>query len=261
MRIAVVGATGLVGGALTRAARREGHHVVALSRSMGRDVLSPTDLADALGGVDVVVDLVRSPSADETSASVFFARAARHLGKAAHRAGVLRTVVLSLIGSEAVSGSRGRAGTGTDGYYSAKFVHERATAFHSPGPRIVRSAPLHDLAVQLVDRPDGDGTVLVPDLLVQPVAVDAMVGVLLRVATDDGGPDVIEVAGPRPERLATLAAAVVAHRSSTVVVVPTTVGELVHHGILLPGVDAVVVGPDFARWLASQAPSAPAGGL
>lgn len=256
----VMGATGLVGGVLTGAARREGHQVVALSRIPGPDVLGPRGLAEALDGAEVVVDVLRSPSADETDASVFFARAAQRLGQAAHHARVKRTVVLSLIGADAVSASSTGAGTGSDGYYSATYVHERATVLYAPGPRIVRSAQLHDLARELADRGEKDTVVPVPDLLIQPVAVEAMVGVLLRVATGDVSDELTEVAGPRRERLAPLVTAVARRRGSTLVVVPKDVGDLVNRGILLPRADAVLTGPDFDSWLrANVAPGRPAG--
>ena len=50
MRIAIVGATGLVGSALVRAAQAAGHDVIALSKESGVDVLQPEGLADLLGG-------------------------------------------------------------------------------------------------------------------------------------------------------------------------------------------------------------------
>ena len=50
MRIAIMGATGLVGSALVRAAQAAGHDVIALSKESGVDVLQPEGLADLLGG-------------------------------------------------------------------------------------------------------------------------------------------------------------------------------------------------------------------
>jgi uncharacterized protein YbjT (DUF2867 family) len=50
MRIAIMGATGLVGSALVRAAQAAGHDVIALSKKSGVDVLQHEGLADLLGG-------------------------------------------------------------------------------------------------------------------------------------------------------------------------------------------------------------------
>jgi dTDP-4-dehydrorhamnose reductase len=50
MRIAIVGATGMVGSALVRAAQATRHDVIALARESGVDVLQPEGLADLLGG-------------------------------------------------------------------------------------------------------------------------------------------------------------------------------------------------------------------
>jgi dTDP-4-dehydrorhamnose reductase len=52
MHIAIVGATGMVGSALVRAAQAARHDVIALSKESGVDVLQPEGLADLLGGGD-----------------------------------------------------------------------------------------------------------------------------------------------------------------------------------------------------------------
>src|SRR6478609_6795872 len=129
MRIAVVGATSRIGTELAKAARAKGHDVVNLPGRAGEDVLASDAIAEPLLAVDAVVDVVHSPSLEETEASVFYARAAKTLGQAARHAGVRRTVVLSTIGVDAVSAASDSVGTGLDGYYSAKYVHEQATLF------------------------------------------------------------------------------------------------------------------------------------
>ena len=59
MRIAVAGATGLIGSQLTALARKEGHEVVEISRENGLDLLDPdrTALEAALAGCEAVVDV------------------------------------------------------------------------------------------------------------------------------------------------------------------------------------------------------------
>ena len=146
MRIAIVGATGLVGSALVRAAQAAGHDVIALSKESGVDVLQPEGLADLLGRVEAVVDVTQSPSLDEDEATRFFARAAENLGRAGTAAGVHRSVVLSIIGVDQVAAAETDAGTGFDGYFRAKYAHEEATRAHAPGARVVRSAQFHDIA-------------------------------------------------------------------------------------------------------------------
>lgn len=249
MRIAVVGAAGLVTRALSGAARAEGHDVAILAGADGVQVLDARSLDESLRSVDVVVDVLRSPSLDETESSVFYAWAARRLGEAALRAGVRRTVVISLIGADAISAAEEGAGTGLDGFYCAKYVHEQATLFHAPGARVVRSAQLHDVARGWVGGTTGGDRTMVPDLLIQPVAVDALVEVVLGAATGESDDEVVEVAGPRPERLPRMAAALAHRMGSDVVVVPTRVGRLARAGVLLPRRGALLVGPTFDSWL------------
>src|SRR5918997_4937195 len=151
MRIAIVGATGLVGSTLVRATQAAGHDVIALSKESGVDVLQPEGLADLLRGAEAVVDVTQSPSLDEDEATRFFARAAENLGRAGTASGVQRSVVLSIIGVDQIAAAGTEAaGPGFDGYYRAKYAHEEATRAHAPGARVVRSAQFHDIAWQAI---------------------------------------------------------------------------------------------------------------
>ena len=61
MKIAVIGASGLIGTKLVEQLTADGHEVVAASRNTGVDVLTGEGLADALEGADVLVDVLNSP--------------------------------------------------------------------------------------------------------------------------------------------------------------------------------------------------------
>ena len=141
MKIAVAGATGRVGRPLVDTLRARGCEVVAIARSTGVDVITGDGLAEALDGVDVIVDAATSPSPDQVEATSFFTTAARNLHEAGRRAGVRRMVVVSIIGVDHF----------TAGYNAAKLAHEQA-ALAGPVPvRILRSAQFHEL-VPLLDR-------------------------------------------------------------------------------------------------------------
>lgn len=88
MRIAVVGATGLIGSALVKVAEDDDHDVIALSKEVGTDVLWPEGLAESLDQADAVVDVTQSPSLNEAEATAFFSKAADNLGLAAAAADV-----------------------------------------------------------------------------------------------------------------------------------------------------------------------------
>lgn len=260
MRIAVVGATGLVGSALVNVARAADHDVLALSKEMGADVLRLEGLSDLIDGADAVVDVTQSPSLDESGATAFFSTAAENLGRAAAVAGIGRSVVLSIIGVDQFAATGAEVGTGFDGYYRAKYAHEQATREHAPAAYVVRSAQFHDLARQMLGWGRDGEKARVPDLVVQPLAVQSMVDVLLRAATGEIDAALTQVAGPRREHLAALSSAHAQHIGDPVDVVAVPVGNLVRDGILLPHESALLVGPTFAEWLSTSVPESPAAG-
>ncbi len=260
MRIAVVGATGLVGSALVHVAQAGDHDVIALSKEMGADVLRSEGLTELLDGADAVVDVTQSPTLDEAHATAFFSTAAENIGRAAAAAGVRRSVVLSIIGVDQIAAPGADAGTGFDGYYRAKYAHEEATREHAPAAHVVRSGQFHDIARQAIGwGRDGDRTT-VPDLVIQPVAVEAMVQVLLSAATGEIDGPLTEVAGPRREHLSKLSAAYAEWAGDPVNVVAAPIGEMVRNGVLLPNEAALLVGPTFAEWLSTSARKGTAAG-
>jgi uncharacterized protein YbjT (DUF2867 family) len=251
MKLAVVGSTGLVGGQVVAHAEARGHEVTGISKESGVDVLGGAGLQDALAGVDSVINVIQSPNLEQQSSTEFFTTVATSLGRAATDAGVGRTVVLSIVGVDRVAATEGHAGTGYDGYYTAKFAQEQATREHARGTHVVRSTQFHDIARQAIGWGRAGDTTTVPDLLIQPVAINAMVDVLLDVATGAREGDVVEVAGPQVQQLAAMSSEFARHQGDNVRVVPGPVGDAVRDGILLPGRDVVAVGPSFEQWLAA----------
>ena len=63
-KIAVAGATGNVGRHVVDVLKNEGHDVVGMSRSSGVDVVSGDGLAEALEGVECIIDVATQPSPD-----------------------------------------------------------------------------------------------------------------------------------------------------------------------------------------------------
>ncbi len=252
MKLAIIGSTGLVGSRLAELASSRGHRVAGVSKESGVDLLAGTGLDAVLDGVEAVVDVIQSPNFEQQASTKFFTTVAENLGKASARAGVDRTVVLSIIGVDRVAAAEDDAGTGYDGYYKAKFAGEQATREHSPGARVVRSAQFHDIARQAIAWGRTGDQTTVPDLWIQPVDVAAMVNVLLDVADGTRDGDVVEVSGPRTEHLATMSTVYGGYQDDDVRVVAGPVGDAVRDGILLPGPDGVLVGPTFDEWLAAQ---------
>jgi uncharacterized protein YbjT (DUF2867 family) len=115
--IAVAGATGRVGRHVVDVLAERGYGVVPMSRSSGVDVVTGDGLAEALNGVETVIDVATGSSPDQQAATEFFTTAARNLQEVGHRAGVRRIVVVSIIGIDRFTG----------GYAAAKVAHEQAT--------------------------------------------------------------------------------------------------------------------------------------
>lgn len=252
MRIAVAGATGMVGMRFVRAAARAGIAVREMSRSQGVDLFSGLGVHEALEGADVVVDLVQSPTFDEPEATHFFRRVAVILGRTARQAGVQRSVVLSVIGCDRVAASS-EARFGIDGYYRAKFAHEEATKEEAPNPKVLRSAQLFNFVGQEVERGrNAAGTTQVPDLLIQPVDLNETVAALLRLATGDDDRTASQIAGPQREHLVDLARQFVRHHREETEVMSVPADPMVRDGLLLPTRGVDIVGQSYQEWLDQQ---------
>ena len=65
MKIAVFGATGMVGSRIAREAESRGHEVTALSRSTGADMADAATVREAAGSHDVVVSATGPSSTGE----------------------------------------------------------------------------------------------------------------------------------------------------------------------------------------------------
>jgi nucleoside-diphosphate-sugar epimerase len=88
-KLAVAGVTGTVGHDVVDVLKNEGHDdVVGMSRSLGVDVVSGDGLAEALAGVECIIDVATQPSPDQQAATEFFTAATRNLQEAGVRAGV-----------------------------------------------------------------------------------------------------------------------------------------------------------------------------
>jgi uncharacterized protein YbjT (DUF2867 family) len=243
-KIAVTGATGRLGRQVVDVLDAQGHEVVPIARSKGVDVITGQGLAEALQGVDAVVDLATGPSPDEQEATDFFTTSTRNLQEAGVQAGVKRIVVVSIIGIDKF----------TTGYNAAKLAQEKA-ALAGPIPtRILRAAQFHEFVEQLLDWGRQGDAAYVPAMRTQVVAARAVAETLAELLTDSepAGPT-LEVAGPRAERLVELARLLVAHRGESLEVSETTEffpeGELYESDAPLPGPDAKLVGPTYQEWL------------
>jgi uncharacterized protein YbjT (DUF2867 family) len=246
MKIAVAGGTGVVGTYVVSATLAAGHEPVVLSRGRGVDVITGQGLDRALEGVEVIIDVANSGTINRQRATEFFTQSTRHLHEAGARHHVQRSVVLSIVGVDRISGN---------GYYQAKLAHERA-ALHGPLPTtVVRSTQFHEFGAQMAARTHIGPVALVPVMKVQPVAARSVGEILVEVAGEPTTESILEVAGPRPESLVAMAKATMSRRGERLVclplLVPGAAGRAMRDGSQCPTAEARVEGPDFASWLAS----------
>ena len=187
-KIAVAGATGRVGHHIVDVLSSEGHDVVPMARALGVDVITGAGLAEALVGVDAIIDVATGPSPEEDAATEFFTTAARNLQDAGSRAGVERMVVVSIIGIDKLS----------HGYNVAKLAHEDA-AFAGPVPAtVLRAAQFHEFVAQLMEWGSQGDVSYVPEMRTQLVAARTVARALadLAVAPDFEPGSIGEIAGP-----------------------------------------------------------------
>jgi uncharacterized protein YbjT (DUF2867 family) len=247
-RIAVAGATGRVGRHVADLLETRGHDVVAMTRSHGVDLVSGDGLADALSGVEAVVDAATANSPDKDEAAAYFTAATRNLQEAAERAGVRRIVLVSIIGCDRFSG----------GYNAAKVVQEQATLAGPVPARVLRAAQFHEFVEELMEWGRQGDVSYLPRMRTQLVAARTVAQGLVTLATspesEARSDEILEIAGPRAEDLAEMASLLAARRGD-----PGRVEEigvpsdpdalLLANGALLPGPDATLAGPTFEEWL------------
>lgn len=248
MRIAVAGGTGRLGRHVVEVVTEAGHEAVPLSRATGVDVVTGAGLAGALTGADVLIDAATGASPDRDEAAAFFRASVPNLQRAAADAGVRQAVLVSIIGVEKM----------TNSYGASKIEQERAWLAGPIPVRILRADLFHEFVAPMVEWGRQGDVVHVPRMRRQPVAARAVAETVVTLATAPDGPALQEVAGPRVENLADLAALLVAHDGDAARVDPVGAGPgdpdgaLYEAGRILPGPDAVVAGPAYAEWLQTE---------
>ena len=245
-KIAVAGATGRVGRHSVEILEAAGHEVVEIARSKGVDVITGAGLAEALDGVECIIDATTPPTPDEQAAIEFFTTAARNLQEQGERAGVRRIVLVSIVGIDRFQG----------GYNAAKVVQEQT---HLVGPipvRILRATQFHEFVEQLMDWGRQGDVAYLWRMRTQLVAARTVAEALVELATENkpvpatGDGPIWEIAGPREESLVDAARRLAARNGDPVRVEEVDAPDpLFETGGSLPGPDAALAGPTFDEWL------------
>jgi uncharacterized protein YbjT (DUF2867 family) len=244
MKIAVAGATGRIGRHTVDVVEERGHDVVPISRTSGVDLISGEGLAEALTGVECVIDAAGGAGPDQREATEWFEAATRNLQTAGGHAGVQRLVPVSIINTDRF----------TAGYGAAKVAHEQAMLAGPVPAQIVRVAQFHELVSQLVEWGTQGEVAHVQRGRIQPVAARAAAEALVSfaVAPEICNDPIPQIAGPQEEQLVDLATRLVARRGETLRVEGVSdpdSADVYERGGLLPSAHAILVGPTFEEWL------------
>jgi uncharacterized protein YbjT (DUF2867 family) len=213
MKIAVIGASGLIGTKLVETLTGEGHEVVAASRNTGVDVLTGEGLADALNGADALIDVLNSPDFSDGPVMDFFTRSTTNLAAAAKKARVRHYVALTIVGQDGLPDS---------GYMRAKVAQEKIVIESGLPYTFVRATQFAEFADQITDSMTSGDEVHVPDALIQPIPAWKVVSVVARAAIAQPLNGFVNVGGPQKISFEQLARDSLASRgeSKSVVVDP-----------------------------------------
>lgn len=247
----MAGGTGVLGKAVVAMLAGRGDEVLALSRNAPAklpagaehrrvDLTGGDGLAEALSGVDVVVDASNSNPRD---AGPVLVDGAERLLRAGAAAGVGHHLGVSIVGCDKVPIA----------YYKVKVEQEEAIGAGPVPWSILRATQFHQLldwgfgqAARLRLRPSGRSRL-------QPVEASVVAARLAEAAHAEPGGWLPEVAGPEVRTLAELSAAWRRARGRRLLPLrlPTVgrIGRPVGEGALC-NPDAASGGPTFAEWLA-----------
>jgi uncharacterized protein YbjT (DUF2867 family) len=188
MKIAIVGASGLIGSKIVDLLSADGHDVVAASRNSGVDVLTGEGVADALDGANALVDVVNSPDFSDGPVMDFFTTSTTNLTAAAKKAGVGHYVALSIVGCDGLPDS---------GYMRAKVAQEKIITDSGLPYTIVRATQFAEFADGITDSLIVGDEVRVPDALIQPIHAEQVSAEVARAAVAEPLNDYVNIGGPQ----------------------------------------------------------------
>ncbi|WP_400996602.1 SDR family oxidoreductase [Agromyces sp. GXQ0307] len=251
MRIAIAGATGVVGRHTVAAAEARGHDILSLTRGVGFDLERGTGpvgatLASALDGIDAVIDVTSVQTTAAKRSRAFFTAVTEHLLAAERDAGVRHHVALSIVGIDGVDAS----------YFAGKHAQERLVEAGPVPYTILRATQFHEFAEQVTARLSlGRLITPIPVGRYRPVAAREVGARLVELAEGGAVGRARDLTGPREERLVEMVRRMFARDGVRRTVVefplPGAYGRASASGVLRGGADADRATIAFDEWLAS----------
>jgi uncharacterized protein YbjT (DUF2867 family) len=246
MNIAVAGGTGTVGRHVVDIARARGHHVVRLARSAGVDLVSGNGLADALKGIDVVIDVANTQTLNGKKSVDFFTAVTGNLLREEKAAGVGHHVALSIVGTDRAAA----------GYYAGKLAQEKLVSNSEVPWTILRATQFYEFAQQMLQRSSVGPLVLVPRMATEPVAAREVAEALVDAA--EAGPQgrAADLGGPEQKQMADLVRVYARRQGRKKRVLeftaPGPLWRAMRNGDLLPAPGAAVGRQTFGEWLETE---------
>ncbi|HEX6392098.1 MAG TPA: NAD(P)H-binding protein [Acidimicrobiales bacterium] len=217
-RIVVVGGIDFVASMVVEKLRGRGYEAVA---ALDANTLTGERLAKAVRGAAVVIVVCKSQSRDDAALLRFFETSTRNILDYSLRAGVGHLVAFSVVGGDRLPDS---------GYLRAKNREEELIANSSIPFSMVRTTQLFESIAGIADDATHYSTVLLPPVLVQPVAASDVASTVTTIALAGPVVGAIEVAGPEQ----------------------FCFNELVQRHLIGRGVQRVVVGDPYAHYLGTE---------
>lgn len=242
--IAVIGSTGTAGARTVAKLHQQGINPVAISRSSGVDLITGAGLLEALEGIDVAIDTSNAfPTDDTVGLHEALTAATRNVVAACAEQHVKHLVFLSISGVD-------NPVFDEFPYYVAKRAQEELVAGSPVASTVVQSTQWHEFATNPSAVTFLDDQVRVEDWLIQPVAADTIVDVLVEAALTPARTTTRAVTGPEVIRLPDLTAKLLNVRGDPrpVQTMPPALAAL-SEGALLAPEHAAVRGPDIGTWL------------
>lgn len=248
MKIAIAGGTGQAGAEAALSARARGHQVVVLARSEGIDLVTGTNVAAALDGVDAVIDASGVRPGDEPSQ--FHEAVMRTLTNARPP----HIVVLSIVNCDRAS---------THPLYRGKLAQERAAERSGVPFTIARTTQFHEFAAQVWRMGTRGPLHFAPRMRTQPVAVREVGEHLVQLAEASPAGRAADLGGPREESLVDMVRGYAHVSGAGRFVIPINMGgdfgRAQRDGSLVAGPEAIRGVETFSEWLARLEAHSPLG--
>lgn len=179
MKLAVLGASGVLGKLVCTDLAARGHEVLPISRKNGVDASNGESLSTALAGVDVLIDCINHAVASAKKAVPLFTETTQNAVAAAEANNIGRVVCITIAGANDPVVGRGY------GYYQGKAIQEQIYRNSSLDVAFVHSTQWYELIGTLIDSTTLGPLAVPPKLLMAPIPAAVAAQLVCDIAVGD----------------------------------------------------------------------------